>query len=68
MYFLAITNCCFSQVKFQLIKTDAQPSVNDGVLVFVLGDLSIDNGPPMKFTHVFHLQKAPEASYFSKCH
>lgn len=43
-------------VRFQLLTLDALPSLNNGVVIFVVGDVSIDDGPPMKFSHVFHLQ------------
>lgn len=50
-------------VKFQLTTLDSHPTVNEGVLILVIGDLSIDGGPVMKFSHVFHLQKGG-AAYF----
>ena len=29
---------------------DFQPTVNNGIIAFVTGQLSIDGGPPMNFT------------------
>ena len=36
---------------------DCQPSVNNGIIVFVSGNLSIEGGNPLMFTEVFHLQQ-----------
>ena len=43
---------------------DCQPSVNEGIICFVAGELSIDGGPAMMFTEVFHLQKGGTQGYF----
>ena len=41
----------------EISSLDCQPSANEGIICFVAGQLSIDGGPPMMFTEVFHLQK-----------
>ena len=47
------------------VKTlDVQPTTNNGILAFVSGELSIDGGPPMMFTEVFHLQQGGQFGYF----
>ncbi|CEM14027.1 unnamed protein product [Vitrella brassicaformis CCMP3155] len=47
----------FQQIRHQVIKVDSQPSVNNGILVFVTGTLMVDNeANPLKFAQVFHLQ------------
>ena len=42
-------------IKHQITTADYQPTVNNGIIAFVVGQLSIDDGPPMNFTQVFHL-------------
>eukprot|EP01068_Selenidium_serpulae_P018714 Selendium_serpulae@DN6481_c0_g2_i1.p1 len=56
----------FQKVQHVPIKCDYQPSPNSGVLVFVTGDVSIDDGAPMKFSQVFNLQPN-QGGYYSKC-
>uniref|UniRef100_A0A3B0MRK1 Nuclear transport factor 2, putative n=1 Tax=Theileria annulata TaxID=5874 RepID=A0A3B0MRK1_THEAN len=41
--------------KYAILTCDFQPSPNNGVVAFIMGDLSVDNNPPMKFSHVFQL-------------
>ena len=36
-----------------------QPSPGNGLLVFVSGQLSIDDGAPLRFAQVFNLQPIP---------
>jgi len=43
---------------------DFQPSINDGIFVLCAGQLSIDEGAPLKFTHSFLLQKGGVAGYY----
>ena len=45
---------------------DFQPTTNNGILGFVNGDMSIEGGPAMKFSQVFHLQVGGAAGYY--CH
>ena len=42
-------------IKHEVTTCDLQPTLNNGIIAFVTGTLSIDGGPGMKFTHVFHL-------------
>ena len=51
-------------VKHTPTTLDCQPSVNEGIVCFVSGTLSIDDGPPMMYTEVFHLQKGGAQGYF----
>ncbi|GBE61061.1 nuclear transport factor [Babesia ovata] len=49
--------------KYSILTCDCQPSPNNGVIAFTMGDVSLDNSPPMKFAHV--VQLFPNgASYF----
>jgi len=43
---------------------DCQPTTNEGIMVFVCGELSIDGGQAMMYTEVFHLQKGGSQGYF----
>ena len=43
------------KVVHKMTTLDCQPSVNEGIVCFISGELSIDDGPPMMFTEVFHL-------------
>lgn len=47
----------FTKVRHVIVKADYQPNpFNNGVIVFVTGDLFIDdNTNPLKFAQVFHL-------------
>eukprot|EP00440_Ansanella_granifera_P068347 gb/GFBE01074149.1/.p1 GENE.gb/GFBE01074149.1/~~gb/GFBE01074149.1/.p1 ORF type:complete len:123 (+),score=35.63 gb/GFBE01074149.1/:1-369(+) len=57
----------FTKVQHQIVKCDCQPSMNDGVLIFVTGNLLVDdNQNPLKFAQVFHLMKGPTGNYY--CH
>jgi hypothetical protein len=55
----------FKKVKHNIITTDCQPSVSNGVLVFVSGDLyADDNNVPLKFSQVFHLMPAGQTNFY----
>ncbi|GFE55148.1 nuclear transport factor [Babesia ovis] len=41
--------------KYSILTCDCQPSPNNGVIAFTIGDVSLDNSPPMKFAHVVQL-------------
>ena len=43
---------------------DIQPSSNNAIIAFVSGELTIDDGQPMMFTEVFHLQQGGAQGYF----
>ena len=53
------------ELKYEVITFDAQPSVNDGILCTIGGNLYIDNGDnPVKFAQTFHLQKGGNFGYY----
>jgi hypothetical protein len=55
----------FGNIKHDIKSFDAQPSLNNGILCFVSGDLYIDhNENPVKFAEVFFLQPGGSAGYF----
>mmetsp|Transcript_84932 Transcript_84932/g.117261 ORF Transcript_84932/g.117261 Transcript_84932/m.117261 type:complete len:87 (-) Transcript_84932:130-390(-) len=56
----------FDSLKHEIISFDFQPTINNGIIAFVNGNLSIDGGPPMKFSQVFHLAVGGSAGYY--CH
>lgn len=41
--------------RYSILTCDCQPSPNNGVVVFTMGDVSLDNSPPMKFAHIVQL-------------
>lgn len=41
--------------KYSILTCDCQPSLNNGVIAFIMGDVSLDNSPPMKFAHMVQL-------------
>ena len=47
-----------------ITNMDYQPTVNNGIIAFVTGQLSIDNGPAMNYTQVFHLAVGGPAGYY----
>lgn len=65
MFLILVSRPLFlTQVKFQLTTLDSHPTVNDGVLILVIGDLSIDGGPVMKFSHVRFRSAAQKPNIF----
>ena len=46
----------FTKLKHTVKSSDFQPTPGNGILVFVTGDLHVDDSPnPIKFAQVFHL-------------
>ena len=55
----------FGQIRHVIKSFDAQPSVNNGILCFVSGDLFIgEDQNAVKFAQVFHLLPGGSAGYF----
>jgi hypothetical protein len=55
----------FGEIRHDIKSFDAQPSLNNGILCFVSGDLFIDKGEnPVKFAQVFHLVPGGSAGFF----
>ena len=42
-------------IKHDIVTLDAQPTINNGIIAFVSGNLNIDGGAPIKFAQTFHL-------------
>ena len=61
----ALPNLTFDSENAQI---DFQPSVNDGIVAMVNGQLIIDGNAeaPLRFTQCFLLQKGGTAGYFIK--
>jgi len=53
-------------IKHKITTFDAQPTLNNGIIAFVSGDLVIDDGQPVKFAQTFHLAVGGSAGYY--CH
>merc|ERR1712156_436046 len=51
-------------IKHSITLADYQPTLNNGILAFVVGQLSVDGGPPMPFTQVFHLAVGGGSGYY----
>jgi Nuclear transport factor 2 (NTF2) domain len=50
----------------QILTHDVQPSSSPGgIIVFVTGNLQMDQDAPLKFTQVFHLNPTPSGSFYS---
>ncbi|KAL5606288.1 hypothetical protein BROUX41_002703 [Berkeleyomyces rouxiae] len=55
----------FHKVKHVVSTLDAQPTVQDGVLVMVTGQLLVDEEQrPMNYTQTFQLMKDASGTYF----
>jgi hypothetical protein len=55
----------FGTIQHVIKSFDAQPSVNNGILCFISGDLHIDGSEnPVKFAQVFHLLPGGSAGFF----
>ena len=54
----------FGQLTHKINSMDLQPTVGEGIIAFVSGELSIEGGQPMMFTEVFHLQKGGPNGYY----
>ena len=55
------------QIKHSIITFDAQPTINDGILCMIGGDLVIEGSDnALKFAQTFHLQKGGKYEYY--CH
>lgn len=53
------------KINHQIITHDVQPSSTPGgIIIFVTGQLKMDEDAPMKFTQVFHLNQTPNGSYY----
>eukprot|EP00696_Hemimastix_kukwesjijk_P012487 gnl/Hemi2/2569_TR911_c0_g1_i1.p2 gnl/Hemi2/2569_TR911_c0_g1~~gnl/Hemi2/2569_TR911_c0_g1_i1.p2 ORF type:complete len:148 (+),score=50.17 gnl/Hemi2/2569_TR911_c0_g1_i1:66-446(+) len=61
-----LTNLQFQTVKHEWTTIDSQPSVGNGVVTYVTGNLAVDNDfeHPMKFSQVFHLMPHADGSGF----
>lgn len=54
-------------VRHQILTFDAQPSMNNGIVAFVCGQLIIDNSEhPMNFSQTFQLVPGGASGYY--CH
>ncbi len=55
-------------IHHKIVTFDAQPSVNQGIIAFVSGDLIIDGNysQPLKFAQTFHLMVGGAFGYY--CH
>ncbi|CAI2384918.1 unnamed protein product [Moneuplotes crassus] len=53
------------KISHKVITFDAQPSVGDGIVCMIGGDLIIEgNENPVKFAQTFHLQKGGDFGYY----
>ena len=54
----------FNKLTHVVNTCDVQPTTNDGVVAFVSGQLSIDDGPAMMFSQTFVLHKGGAMGYY----
>lgn len=59
-----ITELPFKVVQHIITTVDCQPSGQNGVLVFVVGQLKTDDDPPHSFSQTFQLFKKDTNNYF----
>merc|ERR1719468_265013 len=51
-------------IQHKVVTSDYQPTMNNGIIAFVVGTLSIEGGPPMNFTQVFPLAVGGNNGYY----
>eukprot|EP00126_Sphaerothecum_destruens_P011356 Sdes_comp20903_c0_seq5m18097 len=55
----------FKRVQHAITVLDCQPTSDLGVIVFVVGQLKVDEEPqPLQFSQVFHLRRNPAGNYY----
>jgi len=55
----------FKRIKHNVTSTDCQPSVSQGVLVMVSGELYVDDqSQPLKYSQVFHLMPSSQNNFY----
>ena len=55
----------FGQISHNVKQLDAQPTINDGIMVLITGELTIEGSEnPMMFTEIFHLQQGGAQGYY----
>jgi len=55
----------FRRVQHRITSCDVQPSGGErALLVFVTGDMMVDDAQPVKFTQAFHLIPTPQNQYW----
>jgi len=62
-----LKSLAFQRVAHRISTIDCQPSPGNGILVFVNGELAVDDSPaPFRFAQVFNLQPTPgqQSSFF----
>mmetsp|Transcript_5698 Transcript_5698/g.7966 ORF Transcript_5698/g.7966 Transcript_5698/m.7966 type:complete len:125 (-) Transcript_5698:55-429(-) len=60
-----LNSLTFQTVKHGITTIDAQPSPGNGILVFVTGNLVVDNEQNIiKFSQVFNLMPLPNGGYY----
>jgi len=61
-----IVSLPFQKVQHVIVTSDFQPTISNGILIFVCGNLVVDDSldTPMKFSQVFSLMPAPTGGFF----
>ncbi|KAK9475222.1 putative G3BP-like protein, partial [Dipodascopsis tothii] len=54
----------FQDCKVLISNVDCQPSINGGILIQVLGEMSNNGGPSRKFTESFFLAEQESGGYY----
>ena len=54
----------FPQLAHKITSEDYQPTINNGIIAFVTGMLTIDGGNAMNYTQVFHLAPGGAQGYY----
>lgn len=61
-----LTTLKFQTVQHQPTTIDAQPTLNNGIVVFVTGNLAVDGNvsTPLKYAQTFCLYPTPEGGWY----
>ena len=54
----------FGKISHNVQSADYQPTTDNGIVAFISGELTIDDGQPMMFTEVFHLRQGGSQGYY----
>jgi len=57
-----LTSLPFKSLAFVITTTDTQPTIDNGYISMVVGQLRTDDDPPHGFSQIFHVKKTPDGN------
>ena len=57
-----LTSLPFKSLAFVITTTDSQPTIDNGYISMVVGQLKTDDDPPHGFSQIFHVKKTPDGN------